>query len=129
MPRASVIPELPYDDIRAAVSWLCEAFGFTLRLQIANHRAQMNAGDGAVVLVERDRDDRSAYSVMMRVENVDAQYERAVHHGAKGLRPPADYPYGERQSTVLDLAGHRWTFSQTIADIDPTEWGGTPGTL
>jgi hypothetical protein len=24
-----------------------------------------------------------------------------------------------------DLGGHRWTFSQTIADADPASWGGT----
>ena len=34
-------------------------------------------------------------------------------------------PFGERQCTVLDLAGHRWTLSQTIADAEPESWGGT----
>jgi hypothetical protein len=36
----------------------------------------------------------------------------------------ADYPYGERQYTAEDLGGHRWTFSQSIADVAPEEWGG-----
>jgi len=36
----------------------------------------------------------------------------------------ADYPYGERQYTVEDPGGHRWTFSQTIADVAPEKWGG-----
>jgi len=48
--------------------------------------------------------------------------------GARILRPPADYPYGERQYTAEDLAGHRWTFSQTIADVAPEEWGGRAST-
>jgi len=39
--------------------------------------------------------------------------------------PPADYPYGERQYTAEGLAGHCWTFSQSIADVAPEEWGGT----
>ncbi|MFO7538837.1 MAG: hypothetical protein R6X32_12400, partial [Chloroflexota bacterium] len=38
--------------------------------------------------------------------------------------PPADYPYGERQYTVKDPGRHYWTFSQTIADIDPETWSG-----
>jgi uncharacterized glyoxalase superfamily protein PhnB len=38
--------------------------------------------------------------------------------------PPADYPYGERQYTAIDPAGHTWTFSQTIKDVDPADWGG-----
>ena len=44
--------------------------------------------------------------------------------GAQILRPPADHPFGERQYTAVDIGGHRWTFSQTIADVDPASWGG-----
>ena len=44
--------------------------------------------------------------------------------GGLTITAPADYPYGERQYTVEDLGGHRWTFSQTIADVDPKTWGG-----
>jgi uncharacterized glyoxalase superfamily protein PhnB len=40
------------------------------------------------------------------------------------VSPPTDYPYGERQCTVEDLGGHHWTFSQSIADVDPADWGG-----
>jgi uncharacterized glyoxalase superfamily protein PhnB len=63
---------------------------------------------------------------MIRVENLDAHFEQSTGHGATVLRPPADYPYGERQYTVADSAGHRWTFTQSIADVDPVSWGGTP---
>jgi hypothetical protein len=31
---------------------------------------------------------------------------------------------GRRTRYAEDLAGHRWTFSQSIADVDPQEWGG-----
>jgi len=41
---------------------------------------------------------------------------------ARIIRPPTDFPYGERQYTAEDLAGRRWTFSQSIADVDPQEW-------
>jgi uncharacterized glyoxalase superfamily protein PhnB len=40
------------------------------------------------------------------------------------VQAPADYPYGERQYTVEDPGGNRWTFSETIADVAPEEWGG-----
>jgi uncharacterized glyoxalase superfamily protein PhnB len=135
MPRSTVIPELAYPDVSEAADWLCHAFGFTVRLRIANHRIQLNAGSGGNVVVteRRDTDPASdavlAHGVMVRVEDVDAHYERAKEHGARILRPPTDYPYGERQYTVFDPGGHRWTFSQSTADIDPTDWGGTPGEL
>ena len=130
IPRCTVIPELAYPDIGEAIDWLCDAFGFTLRLRIANHRAQLNVGDGAVVLTEqRVADGRNSHSVMVRVENVDRHHERARQHGARVLLSPADYPYGERQYSVEDFAGHRWTFSQSVADVHPAEWGGTPGQM
>jgi uncharacterized glyoxalase superfamily protein PhnB len=130
IPGCTVIPELAYPDIGEAIDWLCDTFGFTLRLRIANHRAQLNVGDGAVVLTERRAaDGKHACSVMVRVESVDRHHERASRRGARILAPPADHPYGERQYNVEDLAGHYWTFSQSIADVDPGEWGGTAGRL
>lgn len=130
IPNCTVIPELPYPDIGEAIDWLCDAFGFNLRLRIADHRAQLNVGDGAVVLTERGvATVQVSCSVMVRVEEIDRHHDRASQRGARVLRTPADYPFGERQYTVEDFAGHHWTFSQSIADVDPEEWGGTPGRL
>ena len=130
-PKCTVIPELAYPDIGKAIDWLCNAFGFTLRLRIANHRAQLNVGDGAVILLELAEGQRvdAGHSVMVRVESVDEHHERASQNGARVIRPPADHPFGERQYSVEDLAGRRWTFTQSIADVDPVTWGGTPGHL
>jgi uncharacterized glyoxalase superfamily protein PhnB len=49
---------------------------------------------------------------------------RAVAHGARVVSTPTDFEYGERQFTVEDPAGHQWTFSETLADVAPEEWGG-----
>jgi uncharacterized glyoxalase superfamily protein PhnB len=126
VPAATVIPELGYDDVAKASAWLCEAFGFKVRLRIADHRVQLVAGDGAVVVTEggNARGD-PRHSVLMRVEDAERHHEQAKRSGARILRPPADYPFGERQYTAEDLGGHRWTFSQSIADVDPASWGAT----
>jgi len=58
IPNCTVIPELAYADVGEAADWLCDAFGFTVRLRIGNHRAQLNVGDGAMVVTERDAADR-----------------------------------------------------------------------
>jgi uncharacterized glyoxalase superfamily protein PhnB len=135
IPHCTVIPELAYPDVVEAMRWLCDAFGFTLRIQIGNHHVQLNVGDGAVVLTERGMNketagpNRDRTSMMVRVSDVDSHHERARKHGARIVRPPADYPYDERQYTVEDFDGHRWTFTQSIADVDPKEWGGIPGPL
>jgi uncharacterized glyoxalase superfamily protein PhnB len=125
IPRSTVIPEFPYRDVTEAVAWLCETFGFSVRIRMGNHRAQLNFGDGSVVVMERRTGDDSRCSVMVRVDDVDSHHERAKRLGAAILRPPRDYPYGERQYTAEDLGGHGWTFSQSIADVAPEEWGGT----
>lgn len=129
MPASIVIPVLAYPDVRAAVDWLCGTFGFTERLRIGDHRAQLSFGEGSVVVVKRidlvNGTAGSTHSIMVRVSDVDSHYEHARQAGVQIASPPTDYPYGERQYTVDDPGGHRWTFSQTVADIDPGEWGGT----
>ena len=124
MPASTVIPVLGYEDVGAAIEWLCRTFGFSERWRAGSHRAQLAVGDGAVALTERSGDAQPA-DVMVRIEDVEAHHARAREFGAAVLREPADYPYGERQYTVEDLGGHRWTFSQTIGDVAPEDWGGT----
>ncbi|HEY0161119.1 MAG TPA: VOC family protein [Edaphobacter sp.] len=132
MPASTVIPELAYPDLAEAIEWLCTTFGFTLRLRISDHRAQLNVGEGAVVLMQHPAAGAVtpiAHSLLVRVEDVDAHYANSFRRGAGVIHPPATYPYGERQYSVADLTGRTWTFSQSVADIDPAEWGGTVGTL
>jgi uncharacterized glyoxalase superfamily protein PhnB len=134
MPENTVIPVLAYPEVRAAVDWLCGAFGFEERLRIADHRAQLSFEGGAIVVAGLSGSSINTpasgsalvttHSVMVRVSDVDAHHARATQFGVKALGPPTDFPYGERQYTAQDLGGHLWTFSQTIADIDPNDWGG-----
>ncbi len=125
MPDSTVIPVLNYPDVSAAVDWLCGAFGFTLRWQAGGHRAQLNVGqDGAIVLAQGSA-GAEGHSVMVRIEDADAHCQNARTLGAEILAEPLDYAYGERQYTARDLAGHIWTFSQTVADRAPEDWGGT----
>jgi uncharacterized glyoxalase superfamily protein PhnB len=132
IPRSTVIPVLVYPDVREAVEWLERAFGFVERLRIGeNHRAQLNVGEGAVVVAEARGERRPprpgelTHSVMVRVEDARAHCERARAHGARVLMEPTDFDYGERQYSAEDPAGHRWMFSETLADVAPGEWGGT----
>jgi uncharacterized glyoxalase superfamily protein PhnB len=129
LPPGSIFPVLAYPVLDEAVAWVTAAFGFTERLRIGDHRAQLFLGDAGVVLTGGASRDRSAdgaarHSVMVRVEDVDAHCRNAAAHGATILRPPESYPYGERQYTAADTGGHAWTFTQTLEDVDPRNWGG-----
>lgn len=131
IPEPTVVPVLTYPDVREAVGWLTEAFGFVERLQIGDdHRSQMRCGDGAVIIGDvrgERRPPRSGevtQSVMVRVDDVDSHLARARAAGAMIVQEPQDFEFGERQYAAEDPAGHRWTFSQTLRDVDPAQWGG-----
>jgi uncharacterized glyoxalase superfamily protein PhnB len=132
IPSATVIPVLVYPDVREAVAWLTEAFGFAERLRIGeNHRSQLSFGEGGALIVADVRNERRpprpgevTHSVVVRVDDATAHCERARLHGARIVMEPTDFEYGERQYTAEDFAGHRWTFSETLADVDPADWGG-----
>lgn len=138
MPDCVVIPVLAYTDVGEAITWLCDTFGFTVRLRIADHRAQLVYGQAAVVVtqglppkavVADLPTDALTHSIMLRVPDLDAHYAHAVSRGALIIQLPQTFHYGEKQYTAEDLGGHLWTFSQTITDVDPVSWGGvlTPG--
>jgi uncharacterized glyoxalase superfamily protein PhnB len=131
IPPATVIPVLVYPDVRAAVAWLNAAFGFAERVRIGEgHRAQMSIGqDGAVIVAEAHGDQQPpepgivTHVIKVRVDDVDTQFERACTCGARVLEPPTDRPYGERECTLEDLAGHRWQFTETTLDVLPEDYG------
>ncbi|SRR6266568_4820598 len=125
VPPCTVIPVLYYPDPGAAADWLCAAFGFTVRLRIANHRIQMKAGNGCITVAEGDVTPNHSHTTQIRVEDAIAHCERARQHGARILTEPVDHVYGERQYNAEDFAGHRWDFTETIADVLPEDWGGT----
>ena len=121
IPRTTVIPVLAYPDVNQAAAWLCDAFG--------NHRVQLNVCDGAVIVREMRPNEVNAplgvgHSVTIRVEDVDAHCNRAKEHGARITQEPVTHPYGERQYNADELAGHSWTFSESVADMHPEDWGG-----
>jgi uncharacterized glyoxalase superfamily protein PhnB len=133
MPSSTVIPELVYPDVRAAVAFLTAAFGSEERLQIGeDHRSQLSFGSGDVIVADVRGDRRpprageETHGVIVRVDDAAAHCERARAAGARILMEPTDFEYGERQYTAEDLAGHRCTFSETLRDVAPEEWGGTP---
>jgi uncharacterized glyoxalase superfamily protein PhnB len=130
-PPQDVIPILAYGDVRDAVEWLSRVFGFTEKVQIADHRSQLAAGTGAVIVADATYgrrvpalDEGVTHSTMVRVADVDAHHRHAAAEGAEILSDPADQPFGERQYSARDLAGHLWTFTQAVRDVDPEEWGG-----
>ena len=130
-PLGPVIPELAYPDVGAAVDWLVEVLGFVERVRIgAGHRAQLTFGEGSLIVAGVGHGrvppvaEQFSQAVMLRVDDVASLCERVRSNGGEVVREPCDFPYGERQCTVRDPAGHRWTLTQTLQDVAPEQWGG-----
>lgn len=133
-PHARVTPVLTVADVRAAVAWYCEVFGFVEHVRIGEgHRSQLGLPDtpAAELVVAEVRPGRRAperersHQVMLKVEEVATVVEAAVARGAGLVEPPHDWEYGERQATVDDPFGHQWVLNQTLVDVAPEQWGGS----
>lgn len=132
MPTATIIPVLHYADVDQAITWLCRTFGFSLRWRVGNHRAQLSFGNGAIAISEQSAGhiaNPARHSLLVRVPDVQSHFEHAAQMKALIVQSPVDYPYGEKQYGVEDPGGHLWTFSESIANMSPEEWGATTGKL
>ena len=132
-PAATVVPILVYADVGKAVEWLTSAFGFRERLRAERNgvvgHAQLVVAEGAIMLGRQGaeyhapRPGEVHQYVHVSVDDVDAHFARASRAGARIVQPPHDMPFGERQYSAEDPEGHRWVFSQHIANVAPHEWG------
>ena len=122
-----VLPYLYYENPRAALKWLSEAFGLIERFRlelpngsVAHAELEMAAGVimiGNVGLRNRDRPPTVRSSVYVFVEDLDLHYQQAVRAGAEIVEPPAEQPFGDRTYLAKDAEGHEWYFAQHIRDV------------
>lgn len=63
----------------------------------------------------------SPVSLLLYVEDVDAQFNQAIASGGKSLRPVEDQFWGDRSGSLEDPYGHVWTIATHIEDVPPEE--------
>jgi len=130
MPPSSIIPVLTCRDFEATINWLCEMFGFRERWRVGDHRAQLTFGGSTIVVAKQAKDLEIHNSAMLvRVDDVMSHFKHVRDKGVTVLRAPQVFPYGEMQYTVEDLDGTVWTFSESVKDVVPEEWGGISSNL
>jgi uncharacterized glyoxalase superfamily protein PhnB len=123
--RPTIIPQVPYQDIGAALAFLDGAFGFreipTSRLVSDDgviHHALVEFGDGIIGIgtqgahgaISPGTAGAASQYISVHVDDVDAHYQRARAAGARiASEPRTEFP-GVRSYEALDLEGHRWRF-------------------
>lgn len=119
-----VYPSLTYDDARAAIDWLCRAFGFTSRLIVPGPDSRIEHSEltlgAAVVMVSSPKPEMGrvgqkglpgvSQALSIRVDDPDTHYRQAKAAGAAIIRDLRDEDYGSRGYMARDPEGHVWYF-------------------
>ncbi len=107
------LPELPSDNVAAAVAYYRDVLGFRINYQ-QDDLGVMERDAITILLIARTEMHKGIGSFGTYVSDVDALYEELRAKGAKVLEPPVSYPWGLRNFRVVDPEGNRITFSQTF---------------
>jgi len=130
---------LHYRNAAAMIDWLCEAFGFEVRLKVLGEgdrieHSELTYGEGLIMVSEESLAPGGRFgtrmmspltaggitqSLMIYVDDVDAHCARARAAGAQIVAEPALHDYGDdywadRSYGALDPEGHLWWISQRI---------------
>ena len=130
-----------YRDAAAAIDWLCDAFGFEVRLKVEGEggrieHSELTYGEGLVMVGQevaettgrawkkfmrspRSLDGANTQCMMIFVDDADAHCAHARSRGARIIEEPATHDYGDdywtdRSYGALDLEGHMWWISQRV---------------
>ncbi len=125
-----------YDDARAAIDWLCRAFGFEARLVVEGdggsiEHSELTLGEGLIMVgvaarpeTAYQRSPRSlgganTQTLCIHIDDVDTHCAAARAAGAKIVREPKTTDYGaeywaDRTYEAVDPEGHHWYFMQRM---------------
>jgi uncharacterized glyoxalase superfamily protein PhnB len=128
MSTHAIIPTFRYDDAHAAITFLCDAFGFERHVVYPDEdggvaHAQLTLG-GAMIMLGTTRDDafgqhqrppsqlggKNSSSLYIVVADADAAWDRARAAHARVVMPLEDWDHGGRGFTVADPEGVLWSF-------------------
>jgi uncharacterized glyoxalase superfamily protein PhnB len=129
---------LYYEDASKAIDWLCEAFGFEIRLKVEGEGGRIEHSelvlDGGLIMVgEAGGKGRTHHkapaevgggntqNMFAYVDDIAAHLARARAAGATIVSELRDSDHGEdywadRSYECEDLGGHRWWFAQRLSD-------------
>jgi uncharacterized glyoxalase superfamily protein PhnB len=127
-----------YKDGAKAIDWLCEAFGFEVRLKVEGEGGRIEHSElvyGEAVVMVGDEETQevkgrpmvspasvggaNTQSVMIYVDDAIAHCERARKAGATIAYGPQVSDYGEdywadRSYLAIDPEGHCWWFCERV---------------
>jgi uncharacterized glyoxalase superfamily protein PhnB len=122
--QVTMYPILGYQDLGAAIDWLCRVFGFAPLEVMRNEdgsyaHVELRLGAG-VIMPTTTRDQTNpenpwegpigTQGLYVALDGIEAHYERAAAEGAEIVRPLATTDWGSQEYTARDLEGNLWAF-------------------
>ena len=135
----TIVPEITYDDVPAAIEFLTRAFGLRERVEARLTgsgfvRAFMELCDGLISLSTGGEGRQSprgggaiAQSLKCYVDGIDRHFAQAKANGATIISEPSDEFWGGRIYRAKDPEGHYWEFSERDRELPASEWKLPPG--
>ena len=105
------LPELPFDDVGAAVAYYRDVLGFRINYQ-QHDLGVMDRDNITVLLIARTGRHAGIGSAYVYVEDADALYAELRAKGANVQGEPVSYPWGLRDFGVVDLERNQIRFGQ-----------------
>ena len=128
-----------YEDPKAALDWLVDAFGFEITMAIdgppgspeschyelaidGKGRVMVGGQWTAAIRSPRGLDGANTQSLHVQLAaGLDAHCARARAAGATIAQEPEDEFYGDRTYRAVDVEGHLWTFAQHVRTVTRAE--------
>jgi predicted enzyme related to lactoylglutathione lyase len=108
-----IMPELPCDDVPAAVKHYRDVLGFGVNYE-QEDLGVMDRDEVRLLLIARTPQHGGIGSAYFYVRDVDTLYAELVRSGADVQGEPVSQPWGLREFRVLDSDRNRLTFAQTF---------------
>lgn len=105
------IPELPFDDVPAAVKHYREVLGFSVNYE-QEDLGVMDRDEVRVLLLQRTPQHSGIGSAYFYIRDADGLYSEFVGSGADVQGEPVSQPWGLREFSIHDLECNRLTFGQ-----------------
>lgn len=123
----TVTPYIVVEDAAGLIDFIAGAFGAVERMRStrpdgAIMHAEVQIGD-SVIMIGGGSAEVPAKTAMLHlyVEDVDAQYKRAIDAGGAPLREPETQFYGDRSAGLRDRWGNEWWLATHVEDVTPEE--------
>jgi uncharacterized glyoxalase superfamily protein PhnB len=131
----TLTPYLTCRDAAGAIAFYKQAFGAVERAVMHTPdgkvmHAELKSGDSIVMIADEfpefgslspQSTGGSGAGLHVYVEDVDADFDRAISAGGTVLMPVADMFWGDRYGRLLDPFGHKWAMATHVRDMSLEE--------